>query len=356
MLNTIDGTAMTFLRNTWYCAGWSSELADERLVARTLLNEPVLMYRRQDGTPVAIGNRCPHRFAPLHLGHRQGDQIACRYHGLAFGPDGVCTHNPHGDHSIPTAARVPRYPLVERWQALWIWMGEPDQADPALIPDLELASPRPGWAHVTGYLEVPVHYEMVADNLLDLSHVPYLHPFLSSHDPVPEGFREVRELKQEGDAVWSMHCNLNTTITPLLKMLWEEAPALVEGYFDMRWEPPSNLLMLAGATPMGSARERGVAIPMAHLLTPAGDSTTHYFWSMARNRKVDDPATDEQVRIGITAAFKNEDEAMIAECYKMMGTSDLMSLKPVLLPGDGPAMRARRILARRIEAASKEAL
>lgn len=344
---------MPFLRNAWYCAGWSSELDGDRLLGRTLLNEPVLMYRRQDGTPVAIGNRCPHRFAPLHLGRRQGDQVACRYHGLAFGPDGECVHNPQGDGGIPKAARVPRYALVERWEALWIWMGDAEQADAALIPDLTEASPRPDWAHVTGYLEVPAHYELVADNLLDLSHVPYLHPFLTSQEPVPEGFREIRELKQDGDTVWSMHCNLNTTMTPLLKLLWEDAPPLVEGYFDMRWQPPANLLMLAGAATMGSGRQVGAAIPMAHLLTPATDSTTHYFWSMARNRKVGDPATDEQVRIGISAAFRNEDEAMIAECYKMMGTSDLLSLKPVLLPGDAPAMRARRILAARVEAESQ---
>lgn len=343
---------MTFLRNTWYCASWSSELADDQLLARTLLNEPVLIYRRHDGTPVAIGNRCPHRFAPLSLGRKEGDAVACPYHGLVFGPDGQCTYNPHGDGAIPKAARVPSYPLVERWEALWIWMGDAERADPALIPDLAQASPRSGWAHVTGHLEVPVNYELVADNLLDLSHVPYLHPMLKSQGPVPEGFREVRELKQDGDTVWSMHCNLNTTITPLLNMLWEEAPALVEGYFDMRWEPPSNLLLLAGAAPMGSNRRDGVDIPMAHLLTPATEQATHYFWSLARNRKVDDPATDEQLRMGISAVFKNEDEAMIAECNRMMGTSDLMSLKPVLLPGDAPALRARRVLAARLEAES----
>lgn len=341
---------MAFLRNTWYCAGWASELATDTLLSRKLLGEPVLLYRQQDGTAVAIGNRCPHRFAPLHLGRKVGDGVACPYHGLVFSPTGECVDNPHGDGSIPKAAKVPRYPLVERWEALWIWMGDEDKADPALIPDLMEGSRRPGWAFVTGYLDVPVHYEMVADNLLDLSHVPYLHPFLTPQQALPPEFRVERDLRQDGDTVWSMHCNLNSPITPLLGMLWEDAPPLIEGYFDMRWTPPSNLLMIAGAAKLGSQRQEGAAIPMAHLLTPADEHSTHYFWSQARNKKIDSPEVDEQVRIGISNAFENEDEAMLLECYKLMGTSDLMSLKPVLLPGDGPALRARRILAARIEA------
>jgi vanillate O-demethylase monooxygenase subunit len=340
----------TFLKNAWYCAGWASELGIGPLLARKLLNEPVLLYRRQDGTPVAIGNRCPHRFAPLHKGHRQGDNVACPYHGLVFGPDGDCVHNPHEEGAIPKAAKVPHYPLVERWDALWIWMGDPQQADPATIPDLTEASARPGWAFVTGSLEVPVNYEMVADNLLDLSHVPYLHPFLTPREAPPPEFKVMRDLRQDGDTVWSMHCNLNSRITPLLGMLWEDAPPLIEGYFDMRWQPPSNLMMVAGAAVMGSQRQEGAAIPMAHLLTPADEHTTHYFWSQARNRKVGMPEVDEQVRTGIAHAFQHEDEAMMAECYALMGTPDLMSLKPVLLPGDAAALRARRILASRIEA------
>jgi vanillate O-demethylase monooxygenase subunit len=191
---------------------------------------------------------------------------------------------------------------------------------------------------------------MVADNLLDLSHAPYLHPFLTPKEAPPPEFRIERDLRQDGDTVWSMHCNLNSRITPLLAVLWPDSPPLIEGYFDMRWQPPSNLLMVAGAAVMDTQRQEGAAIPMAHLLTPVDEHTTHYFWSQARNRMVGIPAVDEQVRIGINHAFEHEDEAMMAECYALMGTADLMSLKPVLLPGDGPALRTRRILARRIEA------
>ncbi|WP_322086955.1 aromatic ring-hydroxylating dioxygenase subunit alpha [Burkholderia sp. BCC1999] len=344
---------MKFLRNTWYCAGWGADLGQTDLIDRTILNESVLLYRKEDGSAVAIGNRCPHRFAPLSSGCKKGDNVACPYHGLTFGPSGECVLNPHGDGAIPKAAKVPHYPLVERYEALWIWMGNPDFADEAQIPDFSESSKQQGWGHIRGHLEVPTHYEMLTDNLLDLSHVPYLHPFLSAQGPQPEGFREERELRQDGNTIWSMHRNLNTVTTPLFKLLWEDAPDVIEGYFDMRWSAPSNLLLQAGISAMDGRREDGARIPMAHLLTPASDTHTHYFWCQARNRKGEDPAIDQELKAGIDHVFRNEDEAMLIKCQALMGTTDLMSLKPVLLPGDGPAVRARRILAAQIDAEEK---
>ncbi|MEX3982228.1 Rieske 2Fe-2S domain-containing protein [Paraburkholderia sp. EG287A] len=341
---------MTFLRNAWYCAGWAEDLGQEDLTPRTILNEPVLLYRREDGAAVAIGNRCPHRFAPLHLGCKKGGSVACPYHGLEFDSSGSCVHNPHGDGTIPKAAKVPSYPLVERYDALWIWMGDAESANPDLIPDFSETAKRESWGQVRGHLEVPVHYELLTDNLMDLSHVPYIHPFLSVKGPLPEGFREERSLQQEGDAIWSMHRNLNTRITPLYKMLWDEAPEIIEGYFDMRWTAPSNLLLNVGVAPMDGPREDGVWTPMAHLLTPATETSTHYFWNHARDRRVGIPEFDASLRDALQNTFRNEDEAMLVNCASLMGTSDLMSLKPLLLPGDAPAVRARRVLAERIAA------
>src|ERR1044072_4429277 len=98
-----------YLQNAWYAAGWASELADGAMVGRTFLDKPVLMYRAEDGSPVAIGNRCPHRFAPLSMGKRFGDQVACPYHGLRFDRTGTCVLNPHGEGRVPPAAGVPSY-------------------------------------------------------------------------------------------------------------------------------------------------------------------------------------------------------------------------------------------------------
>lgn len=93
-----------FLLNAWYVAALSTDIGPEALFHRKLLDTSVMMYRKLDGTAVAVHDRCPHRFAPLHLGKRDGDDVACVYHGLRFNAEGQCTHNPHGDGRIPKAA------------------------------------------------------------------------------------------------------------------------------------------------------------------------------------------------------------------------------------------------------------
>lgn len=341
---------MNFLYDAWYCAGWAADLTDQ-LQPIKLLDEPVVLYRKQDGSPVAIGNRCPHRFAPLDMGKQVGDCIECPYHGLRFDADGQCVHNPHGDGTIPRAAKVKSYPLVERHDALWIWMGEPAKADPAMIPDMSNIVQRSGWAQVHGQLKIQANYQLVIDNLLDLSHVQYLHPYLSFDGPPPPGFDVRVGFRQEGDHVFHDNVLTNMPTTPLFKALWgDQQVDMGEVRSNMRWSPPSNLLLDVGMVAPGGSIEDGVCIPTAHLITPETEHSTHYFWAQTRNRRIDDEVFSIEMQRGISDVFINEDERMIEACQQMMGTNDLMSLKPVLLPGDSAAIRARRVLAGKIEA------
>ncbi|MBM3486032.1 MAG: aromatic ring-hydroxylating dioxygenase subunit alpha [Alphaproteobacteria bacterium] len=162
-----------FLRNSWYLAAWGHELGDG-LLARTLLNEPVVLYRGEDGRPAALEDRCCHRSMPLSMGRRTGNNLQCGYHGLVFDPAGQCIQIP-GQTTVPPGSRIRSYPVVERWKAVWIWMGEPAKADPALVPDWWWMD-HPAWRPVIGpVLPIAGHYELVNDNLLDLSHTSYIH-------------------------------------------------------------------------------------------------------------------------------------------------------------------------------------
>ncbi len=143
---------MTFLKNAWYVAAWSAEIVQGALFSRTLLGEPVVFFRKPDGGVAAIGDRCPHRFAPLHRGLLDGGQVQCPYHGLRFDASGICVHNPHGNGAIPRTARVRAYLLAERDLIVWIWMGDATLADASLIPDYSfLPAARPN-ARNLGYL------------------------------------------------------------------------------------------------------------------------------------------------------------------------------------------------------------
>jgi phenylpropionate dioxygenase-like ring-hydroxylating dioxygenase large terminal subunit len=165
-----------FLRNYWYAAAWPSEIADKPL-GRTICGESVAIFRTADGKVAALEDRCCHRNLPLTMGKIEGNNLRCGYHGLLFDRSGKCIEVP-GQAQIPPGAEVRAYPLIEKWKLLWIWMGDPAKADEALIPDWYYMD-HPGWVAAHGNDEKPLYmkcnWELNNDNLLDLSHVLYVH-------------------------------------------------------------------------------------------------------------------------------------------------------------------------------------
>lgn len=162
-----------WVRNAWYVAGWSHELDAGKVVARSIINEPLALYRKQDGTAVVFEDRCCHRFAPLSKGRVEQDDLRCMYHGLKFAPDGRCVEIP-GQALIPQSAAVRRYPVVESGSWIWVWMGEAAQADPALVPP-SIALDDPGYRLKASQMDYAADYQLIDDNLLDLSHLSYAH-------------------------------------------------------------------------------------------------------------------------------------------------------------------------------------
>ena len=160
-------------RNQWYVAAGRDEIGRE-LLARRLLNIPVILYRTENGEPVALHDRCPHRFLPFSHGKLVGNEVQCGYHGLRFGADGICTRVPTQD-SIPAQMCVHSYPLVEKGLWTWIWLGDPDRADPALIPDT--GHVKPGYDSIFYFCQpLKGDYLRLHENLMDTSHPTFLHP------------------------------------------------------------------------------------------------------------------------------------------------------------------------------------
>src|ERR1700712_489970 len=161
-----------FIRNAWYAGAWSHELTTENMLARKLLSENVLFMRSSSGEVTALRDRCSHRFAPLSLGRREGDQVRCMYHGLVFNGEGKCTQEP-GRKGVSPNTDIRKYPVVERYRLAWIWMGEAALADPDLIPDCHFQDD-PGWASVPAYIHYKADYKLILDNLLDFSHLTFV--------------------------------------------------------------------------------------------------------------------------------------------------------------------------------------
>lgn len=168
--------AMAYPRNHWYVAAFSREVHYGKPLRRVLLDKPVLLYRTEAGEPVALYDRCPHRGAPLSLGKQIGDEIQCGYHGIRYGKNGRCTHVP-SQSGKPAAMAVESYPVVEKWKWIWIWLGDPAKADAKLIPDHDWLFLNDESLIATPFftVELGCNYQIFHDNLLDSSHLSYVH-------------------------------------------------------------------------------------------------------------------------------------------------------------------------------------
>lgn len=336
---------MAFLRNVWYVAGWASDVTAGQLLARRICDEPVVLYRDDEGTARALFDRCPHRFAPLSMGTlcEGGKSIQCGYHGLRFGADGRCSHNPHGDGRIPIAAVVKAYPVVERWSLLWIWTGDPAKADPALIPAYPFLDTQ-DWYVGQGQMAIDANYVLESDNILDLSHIEFLHPTTLGAGQSGEGKTTVT---QDGNVVWSRRVIRNEILPAFLYQatgLPDQAPC--DRWLDVRWDAPSYLYLQADLALAGTPREQGVQTPTVHLFTPASEGHTHYFYALAMPKALGEWASEATQRnaMGLRDPFLHEDKPMVEAQQRALAGRSFWDLKPVLLDVDAPAIRARRVL------------
>ena len=162
-----------FIRNCWYVAAWSHELSETGMIARTIISEPLVLFRNSRGEVVVLEDRCCHRQAPLSRGRREGDDLRCMYHGLKFDCTGRCIEIP-GQETIPAKARVRRYASVDRHSWVWVWMGDAEAADASLVPPA-VGLEDPAWSLMSGNIDYNANHMLIHDNLCDFSHIAYVH-------------------------------------------------------------------------------------------------------------------------------------------------------------------------------------
>jgi len=273
----------SFLRNAWYLAAFADEVGYAPL-ARTLLNEPVVLFRNAEGVVAALEDRCCHRGAPLSMGEVTDKGLMCGYHGLVFDAHGACIDIP-GQSQIPARAKVRSYPVVERDEFVWIWMGDPGKAAPEEIVAYPHLAAAKDWPRAHARMHVSGNYTLLMDNLMDLTHLSYLH-----------------KTSIGGVAHDHAHAQMETVKTPngvkFQRLIADTRPPprYIESYgfagnID-RWEvfefvAPANILQSSGAAEAGAGvidrglREGPHAGLILHVLTPETETSTHYFFSVA---------------------------------------------------------------------------
>jgi len=300
-----------FLRNCWYVAAWDHEVTRMNLLRRILLDEAVVFYRTEDGRPVALADRCCHRHAPLSRGRLRGDALECPYHGFTYDPSGACIAVP-GQANIPPGARVRSYPVVERHHWLWIWMGDPALADPASIEDFHWIDD-PAWRSAGERLELQANYVLLVENLLDLSHLSYVHPTTLGTDKVAQTPMKAERLER---GVRVTRWVMDSPPPPFFQRAGGfAADQHVDRWQIIDWSPPAFVRLDVGCALTGTGaregdRSHGISMRNLNAITPETERTTHYFWAQAHNFGLDKPWLTDLIFQNVHTAFL-EDLAII---------------------------------------------
>lgn len=323
-------------KNVWYVAAMSGEVSDKPM-SRKICNIGVVLFRTAAGHLAALVDRCPHRFVPLSMGCVAGESLVCGYHGLAFSTAGACVGNPQG--AVTQSLAIRAFPVQERYGFVWIWMGDPALAPGVDLPDfsiLDNPKMRPQW----GYIWSKAHFELMTDNILDLSHIEFLHAGTL-------GTEKIRDAKVksvvEGRTVYSYRTVEEEILTPFLDRSFETGGRPVTRTLSVRWDAPAMMLLTVSVNPAGPELALRETFNM-HFMTPETATTSHYFWVGTRRYGADDPERDRLFRAGLENAFVTEDKPMIEAQQRQIGSADLLDLKPALFKGDAAAIQARRIL------------
>lgn len=302
-----------FIQNAWYAGAWGHELTADGMLARKLLGRSLLFYRTSAGETAVLRDRCSHRFAPLSAGRREGDCIRCMYHGLVFDKEGHCVEEP-GRKGVSPNTDVPAYPSIERHKLVWVWMGDPALADPDLIPDCHHQDD-PAWRSKPQYARFEANYLLVLDNLLDFSHLSYVHENTLGGSKTIAAIRPKVDRTEKGVQLTRWYLN-EPEFAPYLKG-YERFEGPIDRWNIYHLSTLSNhFSMSSGSAPANTGAPEGRIAPetmMFHshqVITPEDENNTHYFWTYGHNFALDDEGLTDALAQRVSEGFA-EDRAII---------------------------------------------
>ncbi|MEN9538696.1 MAG: hypothetical protein RLZZ126_931 [Pseudomonadota bacterium] len=326
------------IRNCWYVAGLSSEISRD-IISRRLLGVDVALYRTLAGEAIAVRNRCPHRSFPLAKGRLEGDILVCGYHGMQFDPSGRCVSMPSMPVT-PSNGQVRSFPLAERGPLVWIWMGDADLADEALVPDTHWLDDA-GWKSVHGQFHIKSDYVAMHENLLDQTHFPFLHPGAIG---TPEYARSKLQVRRDGDVVVIDRALKNSPPPGVYAVPTGLTSKPVDRYSEARFVSPA--LHTAYARIVDANHPSGTPhtyrFNITHIFTPETNGSIHYWWFNSRDFKLDDPEADDYLHTASAKAYLEDVDAL--EWIMDVVKQDVEPQFDLNFAPDKPGLMMRRIL------------
>lgn len=334
-----------FLRNQWYAVAWDRDIGGKPF-GRTVCGEKIVFYRKRDRSLVAMEDCCPHRLFPLSKGRVEDDHLVCGYHGLTFGDGGRCVHMP-SQATINPNAHVRPYPVVEKHRFVWVWIGEPEMADPASIPALPWCSD-PAWTFDGGTYHTPCDYRLVIDNLMDLTHETYVHS-------TSIGQKELAEVPFEAKIVGDHAILSRWTLDVEPPPFWVhnfKSKARVDRWQICDYVAPATLTIDVGVAHAGTGapqgdRSQGISATVINLITPETETSCWYHWGFARNFETEDQGLTARIREAQGGVFMEDVEVFIHQQQNILARPDK---KMMSFNIDAGGVLARRLLDRALAA------
>lgn len=319
---------MNYARNAWYVAAWASELPQGQPLAITILGEPLVIYRHPGGL-AALEDRCVHRLAPLSLGRCEGDRLRCMYHGLLFNPDGTVADIP-GQEVVPPNARVKGYPVVEAGGWIWVWMGDAARADEALLPPA-IGPNHPDYIMGHGHLDYDAEARLINDNLLDFSHLSFVHAqSFQAGSNFADSLPKLETLERG--------VRFSRWLTDTSGPVGRKSDAPVDNYMSYDFLVPGILLMWSGSFAQGTAAACGLGAPdydqaitgvtfTSQAVTPMTEETARYFFCWGPHKNHGDAAMRDMLMEIAGQAF-GEDKVMIEAQHKVIHSTPNPRIMP----------------------------
>ncbi|MGH3731995.1 MAG: Rieske 2Fe-2S domain-containing protein [Acidimicrobiales bacterium] len=330
------------LRDHWYVAALSSELTT-RPLSRQILDEHVALYRTEDGVPVALADRCPHRGYPLSLGSVEGETLVCGYHGFTFNCDGTCVAVP-GQDRVPSRADVRAYALVEQGPWIWMWTGRQDP-DYGALPSVPWMTDGNSWTSIAGLATIDAGFDLLVDNLMDLSHETYLHKGSIGTPEVASAPIEV-EVDDEASVV-RVYRHMNAAECPPFYSRTTGLGGRVDRWQDIEYFSPGFYMLHSRIAPVGQPPlpdgndDHAYHMKIFYGLTPANAGRVHDFWAVSRDFCLDESYVDDFLRKMQTSVVQEDVDALnILERRAL----DEVELNEVSVKIDKGGLAARRLL------------
>lgn len=317
--------------NFWYVAEETKKLTDAPMKVR-MLGQDFVLFRDSKGKAHCLSNVCAHRGASLGNGKVKGDCIECPYHGWQFDGGGRCQRIPSmgSDAKIPSRARIDSYPTEEKYDLIFVFLGDlPEDQRPPIMDIPEWG--KDGWRWTFVRFNWRINYQRAVENILDPAHTEFVHPMMGYQGERDDYAMQDLELQESEWGVGTSFVNESSTQAGSMKSKVRQGEG--QSHSASAHHGPTNSWISIGLTEDASLQQYA-------FVTPVDENNSRRFFYQARNFMVD-PKLDQRVEDRMVE-IADQDSNVVGRILPPLSPDATM--REVLVPSDTIIVRYREKL------------